>query len=173
MITDRYHALGFPKGCVTLAVLKPGNNLQRPFQFLAVRIGPPGGQLPADGDGSLDRGQRLLPPPLVAQPDRQLVQRHGEAAGGVRFSAAGVRSILGDSLAGKRGGELHAVLGHLGGQAGLGCQLQRAVEQVREPACWVVDGGGKQVGKVVIQRPVQSASRSGRSGATPDGALPR
>ena len=29
------------------------------------------------------------------------------------------------------------------------------VEQVREPACWGVDGGGEQVGKVVIQQPVQ------------------
>ena len=36
------------------------------------------GQLPADGDGFLDRGQRLLPPPQVGQPDRQVVQRRGQ-----------------------------------------------------------------------------------------------
>ena len=29
-------------------------------------------------DGFLDRGQRLLPPPQVRQPDRLVVQRHGE-----------------------------------------------------------------------------------------------
>ena len=29
-------------------------------------------------DGLLARGQRLLPPPQVAQPDRQVVQRHGQ-----------------------------------------------------------------------------------------------
>ena len=113
-------------------------------------------------DGFLDRGQRLLPPAQVAQPDRQVVQRRGQAAGGVRLSAGRVGPVLGDLLAGQGGGErgeLHAVLGHLagerGGQAGLGCQLQRAVEQVRESACWGVDGGGEQVGKVVIQQPVQ------------------
>ena len=54
------------------------------------------------------------------------------------------------------------MLGHLVGepvgQARLGCQLQRVVEQVRESACWGVDGGGEQVGKVVIQQPVQCST---------------
>ena len=36
------------------------------------------GQLPADSDRFLDRGQRLLPPPQVGQPERQVVQRHGQ-----------------------------------------------------------------------------------------------
>jgi hypothetical protein len=68
------------RGCApgVLAVLKPGNNSQRLLQVVVVGIGPPGGQLPADGDGLLDGGQRLLPPPQVAQPERQVVQRTGQ-----------------------------------------------------------------------------------------------
>ena len=79
-ITDRYHVLGSRRGCVAevFAVLKPGSNSQRLFQLVVVGIGPSGGQLPADGDGLLDRGQRLLPPPQVGQPDRQVVQRRGQ-----------------------------------------------------------------------------------------------
>ena len=70
--------------------------------------------------------------------------------------------VLGDLLAGEGGGqrgEPHAVLGHLvgerGGQLGLGCQLQREVEQVREPTRRGVDGGGEQDGKVGVQQPVR------------------
>jgi hypothetical protein len=42
--------------------LKPGNGSQRLFQLLVVGIGPPGGQLLADNDGFLDRGQRVRTP---------------------------------------------------------------------------------------------------------------
>ena len=72
--------LGLPRGCVAevLAVLKPGSNSQRLFQLVLVGIGPLGGQLPADGDGFLDRGQRILPPAQVAQPVCQVVQRPGQ-----------------------------------------------------------------------------------------------
>ena len=83
------------------------------------------------------------------------------------------RPVLGNLLAGEGGGqrgELYAVLGHLigerGGQAGLGCQLQREVEQVRELTCWGVDGGGEKVRKVVSQQPVQcSVDREAGVGA--------
>ena len=44
---------------------------QRHGQAGAERVRAGRGQLPADGDGLLDRGQRLLPPPQLAQPDRQ------------------------------------------------------------------------------------------------------
>src|SRR6185437_14691924 len=68
------------QGCVVdvCALLQPGDDLQRLLQLLLVGIWPSGGQLPADGDGFLDRGQRLLPPPQVGQPDRQVVQRAGQ-----------------------------------------------------------------------------------------------
>ena len=51
-----------PAGARRPAVLEPGSNSQRLLQLVAVGIGPPGGQLPADGDGFLDRGQRVFPP---------------------------------------------------------------------------------------------------------------
>ena len=42
------------------------------------RVGPGAGQVAVDGDGFLDGGQRLLPPPQIGQPDGLVVQRHGE-----------------------------------------------------------------------------------------------
>jgi hypothetical protein len=41
-------------------------------------MGRSGNQLPADGDGFLDRGQRLLPPSQPDQPLRQGGQRRGQ-----------------------------------------------------------------------------------------------
>ena len=60
-------------------MLKQGSNSQRLFQLVVIGIGPPGSQLPADGDGFLDRGQRVLPLAQVGQPEREVVQRRGEA----------------------------------------------------------------------------------------------
>jgi hypothetical protein len=48
------------------------------FQPVVVGIGSPGGQFPVDLGGLLDGGQRLLPPPQAGQPQRQVVQRHGQ-----------------------------------------------------------------------------------------------
>ena len=42
------------------------------------RVGPGVGELAVDGDGFLDRGQGLLPPPQVGQAERLVVQRRGE-----------------------------------------------------------------------------------------------
>ena len=52
------------RGCVAevFAILNPGSKAQRLLQLVSIGIGPPGGQLTADGDGFLDRGQRLFPP---------------------------------------------------------------------------------------------------------------
>jgi hypothetical protein len=69
------------------AVLKPGSNSQRLLQLVAVGIGPPGGQLPADGDRFLGRGQRVLSPPQLPEPGRQVVQR-ADQAGAERIRAA-------------------------------------------------------------------------------------
>ena len=87
--------------------------------------------------------------PRSASRMRQVVQRPGQAAGGVRLSAERVRPVLGDLLAGEGGGqrgEPHAVLGHLvgelGGQAGLGRQLQREAGQVGQ---FGGAGGDRQV----------------------------
>ena len=59
-------------------MLKPGCNLPRPLELVLVGIGPSVGQLLADGDGFLDRCRCLLPPPQLAQPDRQVVQGPGQ-----------------------------------------------------------------------------------------------
>ena len=122
-------------------------------------------------DGFLDRGQRLLPPPQVGQPDRQVVQRPGEAVGGVRFSAEGVCPVLGDLLAGEGGGERgepHAVLGHLagerGGQVGLGRELQREAGQVGQFGVAGGDGQVDDAGQCRGEQLVQSR---------PDGGLVR
>ena len=58
--------------------------VQRRGQVGAERVRAGRGQLPVDGDGFLDRGQRLLPPPQVGQPDRQVVQRRWPGRGGTR-----------------------------------------------------------------------------------------
>ena len=50
-------------------MLKPAGNSQRLLQLVAVGIGPPGGQLPADGDRFLGRGQRVLSPPQLREPE--------------------------------------------------------------------------------------------------------
>jgi len=57
--------------------------------LVSILVSPPGGQLPVDADGFLYGGRRLLPPPQRAQPGRQVGQRPGQAADGVRFSAEG------------------------------------------------------------------------------------
>ena len=49
------------------AVPKPDSSLQRLLQLVALGIGPSGGQFPADGAKSLDRGQRLLRPRRFGQ----------------------------------------------------------------------------------------------------------
>ena len=70
--------------------------------------------LPADGDGLLARGQRLLPPPQLAQPDRQVVHRAGQAIGGGWSSAEGVCPVLGNLLAGEGGCSLRPAAPQLG-----------------------------------------------------------
>ena len=78
-----------------------------------------------------------------------------------RFSAEGVGPELGDCLAGECGGERgepHAVVGHLveerGGQAGLGCQLQREAGQVgqfRVAGDGQVNDPGEGCGEQLVQ----------------------
>ena len=62
-----------------LAVLKPGKNSQRLFQLAAIGFRPLGSQLPADGDGFLDCGQRVLRTAQAGQDETQAVQRRGQA----------------------------------------------------------------------------------------------
>jgi hypothetical protein len=68
--------LRLPRGCVAgaFAVLEPGKHSQRLLKLVVVGIGPPGSQLPADGDGFLDRSQRVLRPAQVGDYGRQVVQ---------------------------------------------------------------------------------------------------
>ena len=51
-------------------------------------VGAGGGELPVGGDGFLDRGQGILPPPQAGQAERLVVQRHGEV-GQERVGAGG------------------------------------------------------------------------------------
>ena len=83
--------------------------------------------------GWLPRSRPARPSGRPRPAGRQVVQRPGEAVGGVRFCVEGVCPVLGDLLAGGgERGELHAVFGHLvgerGGEAGLGasCRARRA-----------------------------------------------
>ena len=55
-----------------------------PGQVGPERVRAGRGQLPAEVGGFLDRGQRLLPPPQAAQPDRQVVQRRWPGRAGTR-----------------------------------------------------------------------------------------
>ena len=71
MITDRYHSLGFRRDASLRSLpwsLKPGCNLPRPLEAVLVEVGPSVGQLLANGDGFLDRGERLFSLPQRAQP---------------------------------------------------------------------------------------------------------
>ena len=52
--------------------------VQRRGEVGQERVGAGLGELAADGDGFLDRGQGLLPPPQVRQAARLVVQRRGE-----------------------------------------------------------------------------------------------
>ena len=60
------------------------------------------GELAADGDGFLDRGQGLLPPPQLRQASRLVVQRHGEVGQervGAGLRRAGGRCVTASSIA--------------------------------------------------------------------------
>ena len=54
--------------------------VQRSGQVGEERVGPGLGELAADGDGLLDRGQGLLPPPQIAQAIAKLKQPSGPLA---------------------------------------------------------------------------------------------
>ena len=51
---------------------------ERARERRAKHPGPGAGQVTADGDGFVDGGQRLLPPPQLSQPVGLVVQRGGE-----------------------------------------------------------------------------------------------
>ena len=56
------------------------------------------GQLAADGDGFLDRGQGLFPPPQARQPVRLVVQRHGQVGEESVGAGAGQLAVGGDGF---------------------------------------------------------------------------
>lgn len=81
-------------GCANevLAVLKPGSNPQCLF-LVGAHVAPPVSQLLADSGGFLDRGQRVLPPPQIAQLDREIGQRGGQV-GPERVRAGGGQLVV-------------------------------------------------------------------------------
>jgi len=68
-------------GSVTevFAVLEPGNDSQRLLQLVEVRIGPPDGELPVDGGGSLARDQD--PPASPERPAGSTCCQRGSHSG--------------------------------------------------------------------------------------------
>jgi hypothetical protein len=63
-ITDRYHCCG-SRGDASPRSSRCSSqapNSQGLFQLVVVGVAPPCSQLPAEGDGFLDRGERVLPP---------------------------------------------------------------------------------------------------------------
>ena len=218
--------LMLPPVCVPFAMLKPCNNSQRPFKLVAVRIGPPGGQLPADGDGLLDRGQRLLrrpspasriarlfsdparsgrnasgraaassrrmaaassargqrllPPPQLGQPDRQVVQRRGQVGPERVRAGRGQLPADGDGFLGSRPAPPPAAPARPAGPTGCSATLARsgrnasgrAAASSRRMAAASSDRGQRllpppQVGqpdRQVVQRPGQVGPERVRAG---------
>ena len=83
--------LRLPWRCVSAVsaiVPKPGNNSLGLVQVEPERVRAGRGQPPVRAGSFLDRGQPVLPPAQIGQPNLQIVQRHGEAAGRVRGSSS-------------------------------------------------------------------------------------
>ena len=73
-------------------MLEQGSNSQRLFELVVVGVGPPGSQLPADVDGLAAGGQRVLAPPHLPEPVRQVGQRWPGPPEGVRAGPASLPS---------------------------------------------------------------------------------
>ena len=115
---------------------RPGGGLvvQRHGEVGQERVRAGLGELAVDGDGFLDRGQRLLPPPQVGQADRLVVQRHGEV--GQERVGAGLGELAVDGGGFLDRGQRLLPPPQVGQAAGLVVQRHGEVGQERVGRAW-------------------------------------